>query len=143
VASTSRIPAAKAALLALLQARAALQGPGIAVTYNKLANPPADWVWVRNARGQQRAAAMGQQRREETFRIFILFSVVRGGRDVQTVGERAFALVAELEAQLRTDASLGQVVRVAEIEQLDYEEFQDEKQCEGRVTAQVKCSARI
>jgi hypothetical protein len=116
--ATSTIPAFKAAFLAVLQARAGLKG--VTVTGTKIARPGAEWVWLRGTRGTQRAAALGQQRREETYKLEVI------------------------ENALRADASVGGVVRTATVaDEFLYDEVCDERQCEGRVTLHVACAARI
>lgn len=61
-------------------------------------------------------ATMGLPRsREERGSLGLIISVFNGGADQQTVTERAYAMLATLEAALRADYSVGGVVRWATV----------------------------
>jgi hypothetical protein len=66
--ATSTIPALKRQLRAALAARAGLAG--VQVSYGApFPLPEPEWLWVADVSGQQVAAALGQQRREETYTL--------------------------------------------------------------------------
>lgn len=145
--ATSTIPTLKAALLEQLSARPGLHG--VNVTWGiSTSSPGSEWIWLGDTDGEQRAAALGAQRREETYDLSVVVSVVRQGRDVQEASLRAFEIVAEIENELRADASVGNVVRTAEIDgpfrlEERYETGSNATQCEGRVILTIHCAARI
>jgi hypothetical protein len=142
--ATSTIPALKRQLVAALKARSGLAG--IQVSYGApFPVPEPEWIWVADVSGQQVAAALGQQRREETYTLTVLIHAMSSDpADQQTPTERAFALMAEVEAQLRSDATVGGAVRVAQIEgPIKLEELAGPNARGARVTFSVACAARI
>lgn len=61
-------------------------------------------------------ATMGTPRsREEVATLDLIISVYAGGDDQQAVTERAYAMLATLEADLRSDYSVGNLVRWATV----------------------------
>lgn len=114
---TSTIPAFKAALLAALQQRTGLHGVEVSWGY-PFNSQSREWLFLGNVSGDQTAAALGRQRREESYDLEVIIAVLKPGSrgDIRARTERAFEIAAEVEDQLRTDASVGQVVRVAQVE---------------------------
>lgn len=109
--TASSIPAFKAALLAALQARSNLKG--VQVTYGgPWPFPEPEWIWLAGVTGNQAAAAVGNQRREERYQLSILIRVTQTGNEsAQPTTERCFALFNEIEQTLRADATVGGAVR--------------------------------
>lgn len=107
----SSIPAFKAALFTALQARPNLAT--VQVTYGgPWPMPEGEWIWLAGVSGQQEAAAIGNQRREERYRLNILIRVTQTGNEsAQPTTERCFALFNEIEQTLRADPTQGQSVR--------------------------------
>ena len=143
--ATSTIPALKAALLSLLQARAGLSG--VQVTYGMPAvSPPPrrEFIALTDADGDQETAALGRTRREEVYRLKVLCSVLREGSDQQSATERAFALAAEIVSALRADPSVTGTVRTALVDgPLQLEEGASDQHRTALVTLSVLCTARI
>lgn len=141
--ANSTIPAFKAALLTALQARAALST--VQVTYGAPLPSPADeYVWLADVDGEQEAAALGAQRREEFYELEVIVAVYRAGADQQATTERAFALVGELEEVLRADGTVGGTVRFAEVGgPLRLEEMASDTHRGAQVTVTVQARARI
>jgi hypothetical protein len=143
--SQSTIPAAKAALVALCETA----NPTVQVTWGIPRQDPArEWVMVGNGiEAIQDDAALGQQRRDERYVIQIIVSVVRAGIDTaQEVTERAFAIVALIEAALRplsapplgvTNLITALVVGTPFVERFDGD------QREAEVTLRIAFHARI
>jgi hypothetical protein len=143
--STSRVPFFLAALLELLQARPGLTK--VQVTWGQPAGEPQkEWLMLGNVDGDQTAAAMGRQRREEIFDHVIAISVLRGPGQHQKAVERAYAIAAEVEDQLRSDASVNSTIRVAQIKgpfQLRHKVDERNKNVEALLLLTVHCDQRI
>lgn len=141
--ATSTIPAYKAALHAALEARVELRN--VQVSYGAPLPAPADeLVWLAGVEGEQEAAALGAQRREETFRLTIIIDVFVQGQNQRAATDRAFELMAIIETVLRADGSLGNVVRFSEIDgPLTLEEMASDTARGARLTIMVAAAARI
>jgi hypothetical protein len=111
---TSTIPAAIDALLAMARARPELALPVEVwdgyprreitndldlVAFGGQAEPVAD--------GTQEAVTLGNRRRRETYSVRVYCSSSRGGDDQKATRDRAFALMAAVEAGVRANPSLG------------------------------------
>ncbi|MEW6583476.1 MAG: hypothetical protein AB1416_12030 [Actinomycetota bacterium] len=141
--ATASISAFKAALLTRLQARPGLAG--VQVTWGW---PPGDlepeWIMLGDVDGTQAAAALGAQRREEEYFLDVTISVVRDmADDPRETADRAFALAAEVEDELRGDASLGGVVREAQVIADGLVEPADGNQREARIPMRIRARKRI
>lgn len=145
------IPVVKGALLTLLQARSGLANVQVEWAWpgaNKIAN---ESVFFEDAKLDERSDQLGNGTRREDYTLPVYVCVKQKGNDPQTVETRAWALVAEIEAQLKppnnADLGLGPsdgvkslTVQVSGHEPHSY--VQDEGwSCEIRVTLAV--SARI
>ena len=132
--ASSTIPALKAALLARLQADAALAGVQVSwgIPFGELAR---ECVILGDARaedatggrpGGQSTVAIGTRAREERYLLELLVRVLKGASQ-QEVTERAFALAAAVEDSLRAWAGeappFGGVVRWALVTGTPLEEF--------------------
>jgi hypothetical protein len=118
--ATSTIPAFKAALQTQLQARAGLDGVQVSYGYPGPL-PEVEYIWLADVKGHQDLAVMGNRTRsrDEDYTLTILIKSEISDISTaaqQTVVERAFTLMAELEDQLRTDPGVNGTVRVAQIE---------------------------
>lgn len=141
--ATSTIPALKAALLALLAARANLSGVQV-VWGAPLPNPGREFIALAGTEGEQQTAAIGRLRREEEYRLTIYCSTLREGQNQQACTERAFALVAEVEDAVRADPSIGGVVRTALVDgPFTLEEGATDSHRTALVTISLLCTARI
>lgn len=145
---TSTIPAAKAALLTLFR-EAITDLPAEQVTWGiPRGQLEREWVMIGDgADVQQVDAAVGQQRRDEVYTINVVVSVVRGGLDTaRDATERAFAIVAQMEAALRplTQPVLGIPDLIsAVVTGTPFTERFDGENREAEVTTRIKCHARI
>lgn len=107
--ATSTYPVFKAALVAALsstQVQSVLQPP-VQVGYGEQVMPETDCVWVMSVQdGKQASRYQGSQNRTETYTQPVLIQTVQS--DVasgQLATERAFALMAAVEEQLRGGSS--------------------------------------
>lgn len=143
--AVSTIPALKDALYDLIVADASVVADNVQVSYGFPGpNPRRELIWLADVNGEQNAAALGRQRREETYTLTIYVDVLREGTDQKTCTERAFTVAGWIENILRADASVGGVVRTAEIEgPLRLEELAGDTARNARVTLSVYCTARI
>lgn len=109
--SSSSINAVIPALQTLLQARAGLTGVSITEGPAEPAlRDRKELIQILDATGDQTVHALNRvtQPRQEEYDLNVLISVVAATRSKQaTIRARAFALLAEVEAQLRSDPSLG------------------------------------
>lgn len=109
--SASSAPAAKAGLLTLLAARAALNG-----VQQSWAHPgkniESETIFLGRVRSTETAAALGRQRRDEDYNIDVIVTVHQAGDDAQTVEERAWTLAGEVEQAVRADPTLNGAVNV-------------------------------
>jgi hypothetical protein len=142
--ASSTIPAVKAALVSVISAAL----PTVTVTWGiPRGDKGREWVMVGDVPGIQRAAALGRQRRAETYTVEIEVSVVRAGIEKpQNVTERAFAILEEIEDALRADERLGGVANLikAEVVKADLSEglTASEEQV-ALIKVGVACEARI
>ncbi len=137
--ATSSVPTVKANLVTQLQARGGLAN--VQVTNGPpLPNPSREFIWVGTAEGTQAQAAMGGLRREE-YGLEVVISVEREGTDIAAADARCFALVAELENQLRTDPTVNAAVEHAEMAGFRLGEFvgADGMRRVSELTATVDC----
>lgn len=142
---TSAIPAVKEALYD--QITAALPST-VSVTWGVPREAPQrEWVLIGNVTGIQRAAAIGRQRRAETFTVEIQVTNVRPNiESPRSVSERAFEIVAEIEDVLRTDETLANLSTLikAEIVKTDLTEgFRSNEERMSEVMVHVACETRI
>lgn len=113
--ATASIKALKSAVISGLQARPGLDGVVVSWGF-PTADPGPLWIRVGDVTGEQEAVVMGGQRRDEEYRLEVDV-LVRGdlADDPEALAAKAFALAGEVELLLREDASLGLVVREAQI----------------------------
>lgn len=141
-ALSSTYPAAKQALITLLQARPALAG--VDVEWASPSGSAADEIIsLADARGGITSAAIGSQRREEAYTQDVVISVVQSTGDQSFPSLRAFALRDEVAAQIRSDATLGGVVRWALDEGWECVERSNGTRSETQVTMHIGIAARI
>lgn len=143
MSSPSTIPAFKAKLLQLLQARPNLAG--IQVTYGApLPAPGREFISLGGTRGQQSTAALGRFAREEEYRLTVHVSVLREGQDQQSATERVFTLAQELELCVRADPSIGNTVRTCLVDgPFELSEGATDTHRTALLTLSLLCTARI
>lgn len=109
--AASTIPAAKAALLSALQARVALVD--VVVAWGLPAKPPqqSEAIYVDDAIDVERDwVSLGARRLDERYTLQVRVETIAYGDDSdlrQTVEERMWVLVAEIEQTVRDDLTLG------------------------------------
>jgi hypothetical protein len=149
--ATSSIPAVKAALITRLQARAGLYGVSVTWGFTDAAGArAAEWVFVGNTRGDQTWTQQGRQSKEEDYTLDLIVSVVRKGLGVQTAEQRAWAIAAEVENELRSDPSVGLTppyrLLQAQVEGPVVSEeavSEDGSAVESRITLSIRVETRI
>jgi hypothetical protein len=143
--AVSTIPALKDALYDAIVIDANVVAAAIQVAYGApLPNPSRELIWLADVDGEQATAALGHQRREETYTLTIFVDILREGLDQKACTERAFTVAGWIENILRTDASVGAVVRTAVVAgPLRLEEFASDTSRGARLTLSVYCTARI
>jgi hypothetical protein len=105
--ATSTIPAVVTALKTLLAARTNLAN--VQVWDGVPTDPEAEFIWIADIEGTQAMATAkaGGPTRNEEYDVTIVCRVQWPLEDPTGARARAFALMAEVEAQLRSDPSLG------------------------------------
>jgi hypothetical protein len=140
--ATTTITAMRTALLALLQARAGLAGvqlgygmpPGALQREHML-------LWLVEASQEYRA--LGTTRKFEDYTVTMHIGVVREGTNQKAADERALALMADVEAALRTDPTVSGTVLTAEVARYRLEPLASETTREARITLDIQTRARI
>lgn len=143
--TSSSIPRAKAALLELLEA-AAWPAPRPTVSYGWPREIDREVVMVGGTtEGEQSWVAFGPRRRDESYRLQVAVQVLRPGLTQREATERAFELLAVVEAELRAhpDLGLGPELIVAELAVPRLREGPDPEGYAAVVTAGVGVRARI
>lgn len=142
-ASPATVPDAKAALLAALRARPALQDVQV--------------EWAHPGKGIQRetiylgdtlpyeqsAKTLGNQHREETYELEVVVTVERAGNDPEAAERRVWELLFELAAVLREDAELGGAVRVAQYRASPVRNFVGAQKRVAESVARVTVTAEV
>jgi hypothetical protein len=143
--ATSTIPTTKANLVTQLQARAGLAG--VQVSYGPpLPNPQREYIWVGDVTGVQEFAAMAApNQRHEQYTVKTIIGVLKEGGDIQAADVRCFALMGEVEAQLRTDSTIGGAVAVCVITAIELAEFvaPDGMNRTAQLVLEIECQAWI
>lgn len=148
MATTSTYAAARAALYANLQTAfdaANFPPNGIYVFEGAPLVPEPEFVAVLNGTGTQKKAVMGTRHpRDEAYKIFVLLVTQNSDpADATTPLDRVFTMMGAVEDSLRTDPSLGNIVRVAELEQWDLDELQGSEARGATMLLTVHCEARL
>jgi hypothetical protein len=107
MATSSTIPTAKTALVALISAAL----PGVQVVYGRPADSELarECVYVGDATGVQRIPTMraGRKPREETYSVEVIVAVLLERGNTTDAESRAFTLLAECEDVVADDSTLG------------------------------------
>ena len=140
--ATSTIPALKNELATRLAARSGLAG--VQVSYGwPVGAVLREHIMVGGADGSQEYRAIGAQHRFEEYTLTIFVNVLREGGQQQTCDERCFALMSELEAELRSDPTVGNTVLTAEVATINLESLANDASREARLKVGVRVQARI
>ena len=142
--ATSSIPAFRAALRTRLAARAGLAG--VQITDGAPANPAREMIALASTSAQQEYRGIGGPigaSKQETFDLEVIVSVLREGRDTTGADTRAFALLAEIEAAVRTDPTVNSTVDVAEISAYQHEPRFTDTAREANLVITIQAQKRI
>ena len=138
----STAPAFKNALHDALGARSGLSG--VTVSYGAPTGAPREFIALTDISGSQEFAALGALRKDETYVLTVFCSVLREGNQQQECTERAFALAAEIEDELRGNVTMSGTVRVAELTTpFQLEEFASDQARQSIVTLGIQATERI
>lgn len=141
--ASSSVPSLKHQLVLNLQAR-----PGLAnvqVTHGPpLPVPEAEFIWLGDAQGTQTRESAGNTKLE-TYNLQVIVRVLSSttADDFKTAGDRAFALMAELENELRGDKTVSGAVRDAEVTDFDFKEGANAETNEALLDVTVHVQALI
>lgn len=142
--ATSTVPALKANLQTQLQARGGLAG--VNVTYGPpLPSPGDEYIWIGDTDGAQVFATYGSTTglRHEEYQLQVVICVERQGTDMKGADTRCFALLAELEAQLRADNTVNGAVTLAQVGGFKLSEIVTDMSRTAQLEVQVSCEAYI
>lgn len=120
--ASSTIPAMKAQLKTNLRARTVLAN--VQVTHGPpFPVPDAEFIWLGDVTGAQSWLAFQKTRKEEyDLKVWIRVLTSSSPDDYKTAGDRAFALMAELENELRGDPTVSGTVTTSELTDFDFRE---------------------
>ncbi len=122
--ATSTVPALLTALAGRLRNRAGLAGVAVA-TAPDAAGTPAEVIEFLDTAQDQEFAALGGRRREERYEVRGAIFVARLGAGEATATEareRAYALLAEIENELRADPTVGGAIQTAEVARVNLQQ---------------------
>lgn len=143
--ATSAVPAFLDALRTRLLARPGLAG--VQVATGPLAEDTAlESIQVFRVDTDQVWAALGGRSREETGTMTGAIWIVAPGADepaIKAARDRAYALLAELESDLRADPSVNGTVRVAQLASADLTQGLNDNGRVAQVTFTVNLEARL
>lgn len=144
--AVSSAPTFKNTLHDALALRAAMAD--VRVSYGMpLGDPPNDLLILDKVVGRQDSAALGAQKRGEEYALTVIIDCFRQGTDQQTVDERAFTLMADVENYLRDDATMGLVPTFAlfeaQIGDFKLEPLASDVARGARLTFEIEVQARI
>lgn len=151
--SASTVPAFKLQLRTNLQARAALAG--VQITYGPPTPQPGwgadvntvEYIWLGDVQGTQEwltfSSAGGTREEEYDLTVWLLVAKATSPDDYQAAGNRAFALMAEIENEVRTDHTVGGTVLEAEVASFIFVEDAKPEVNEARIALTVHVKALI
>jgi len=143
--ATSTAPAFMDALVTALAARTNLAG--VRVNYGPaLPDPGRESINVLGLEGEQTWAGLGQLAKEEVYTVQVMVFVIREGQQTQPAVERAYALLAEIEDELRettTSPTMDNTVRVAAVNTVNLEVGASDTTRSALLTIGVRVQARI
>lgn len=138
----STAPAFKDALFDALAARGGLSG--VTVSYGVPLGAPREFIALTDISGSQEFAALGQLAKNETYVLDVYVSVLREGNQQQQCTERCFAIAAEIEDYLRTNPTVNNTVRVAELlSPFQLEEYGSDQARQSILTLGIQATERI
>lgn len=141
--ATSTVTAMKAALLTRLQARQGLSG--VQVTYGwPTGAVKRESIMLGGVNGSQTFRTIGATQKMEEYALTVYVTVIReGSGNQQACDERALALMAQIEADLRADPTVNNTVLTAELAAFDLQPMASAETREARLTLTINVMARI
>lgn len=141
--ATSTVTALKAALLTSLQARTGLSG--VQVTYGwPSGQVRRESIMLGGVSGTQQFRTVGATQKLEEYALTIYVTVIKEGSALQqSADERALALMAEVEDELRSDPTVTNTVLTAQLSRFDLEPMASSETREARLTLTIDVMARI
>lgn len=140
--AASTVPAAKAGLLSLLQAR-----PGLAGVQIEWAHPGAhirdEAVYLGDTDDTQDAVYLGNRARRQRYVVEVVVTVLRRGNDPRAAEERCWELVAEVEDAVRDDPQLAGSVDVAQVGRIRQRNFPGAQERVAEAIVEVAVESRI
>lgn len=147
--ASSTAPAAKAALLTLMQGAGALTGVQIAYSHPGI-SIQQECIYFGRTVVDEVARALGQQKRRESYIVEVVVDVVLDGDDAQACEERMWSLVGGIEDLLRpplgpggsVSANLGGAVNLwAVIEHIEQTPYIEPGQRLSEAVVSVRCQS--
>lgn len=124
--ATSTVPAFLDAWKAGMEGRDAIADAKVVIATAPTGAPyPKESIQIFDVAADQRATAMGNKRREETYRArggLLVHELGAGEAKATIARNRAYALLAEIEAMLRADHNVALTVQFAEVQAYDLEQ---------------------
>lgn len=141
--ATSTVPAFKAALLTRLQARTGLNG--VQITYGWPSGAvKRESIMLGGVSGTQVFRTIGATQKLEEYSMTVYITVIREGAGRQQgCDERALALMAEIETELRNGITVNNTVLTAELGEFDLQPMANAETREARLTVTINVIARI
>lgn len=141
--ATTTVTAFKSALLARLQARTGLAG--VQITYGwPNGAVKRESIMLGGVNGSQTFRTIGATQKMEEYQLTVYITVIREGSGRQQVcDERALALMAEVEDELRDDVTVNNTVLTAELAGFDLQPMASAETREARLTLTINVMARI
>lgn len=141
--ATSTVPAFKAALLTRLQARTGLSG--VQITYGWPSGAvKRESIMLGGVNGTQVFRTIGATQKLEEYSMTVYITVIREGAGrQQNCDERALALMAEIETELRDGITVNNTVLTAELGEFDLQPMANAETREARLTVTINVIARI
>lgn len=143
--STSAIPTFTANLLTQLKARSALATVQVVDGGDFLPDPQREFIslgdvtWEQDWRLLGGAVAPSTRTKREQFDLEITIWVQQEATDQAAAVNRAFALMAEIETQIRTDPTVNGACIVAQVRRGRLRKLANEGQRGARLTCFVRC----
>lgn len=141
--ATSTVTAFKAALLTRLQARAGLSG--VQITYGwPTGAVKRETIMLGGVSGTQVFRTIGATQKMEEYALTVYITVIREGAGrQQTCDERALALMAEVESELRDGITVNNTVLTAELAGFDLEPMASAETRQAMLRLTINVMARI
>lgn len=144
--AASTIPAAKAALLALIDARPGLDGVHVAWGIPAELPQELERVFVGDAVEVSREwVSLGAYKLDEEYTLQVHVETFAAGNDQATTEQRLWTLIAEVEAAVRDSVpklTLNGTVRVARPDAVDTQTLPTDDGWAASATLRIVCEAR-